>query len=185
MKKLNLGCGEFKKVGYINLDSNPFCNPDTIHDLNNFPYPFKDNNFELIEASHVFEHLNEPFEVMKELHRILKQNGKLIIKVPHFSRGFLNSEHKRGLDVSFPLYFNKNFKGGYIGVKFELESLKLKWFAQPYLKRTFLPKFVFYIGCFIGFLIDLFANLSPYICSRLWCYWVGGFEEIEFVFRKK
>jgi hypothetical protein len=41
------------------------------------------------------------------------------------------------------------------------------------------------LGQAIGAIIDLFANLSPWLCSRLWCYWVGGFEEIEFVFRVK
>ena len=35
----------------------------------------------------------------------------------------------------------------------------------------------------MGVVIDFFANLSPMFCSRVWCYIVGGFEEIEFDFR--
>jgi hypothetical protein len=31
--------------------------------------------------------------------------------------------------------------------------------------------------------MDLLANLSPYLASRLWGYWVGGFEEIEYRFQ--
>jgi predicted SAM-dependent methyltransferase len=69
--KLNLGCGEDKKPGYINLDSNPSVGPDVVYNLNIFPYPFADNAFDLIEASHILEHLDKPFAVMKELHRIL------------------------------------------------------------------------------------------------------------------
>jgi hypothetical protein len=36
----------------------------------------------------------------------------------------------------------------------------------------------------LGKAIDRAANWNPLVCSRLWCFAVGGFEEIEFVFRK-
>lgn len=182
MKKLNLGCGEFKKSGYINLDSNKDVNPDVIHDLNNIPYPFSDNSFGLIEADHVLEHLGDPFAVMRELHRVLAEDGRLIIRVPHFSRGFTHPDHKRGFDVTFPYYFHPEFKGGYCGVPFLLRKMKLKWFAQPYLKKTILPKPLYAIAFVAGTVFDIFANISPAVCSRLWCLWVGGFEEIEFHF---
>jgi hypothetical protein len=34
----------------------------------------------------------------------------------------------------------------------------------------------------LGDIINFFANLSPEFCSRFWCNWVGGFEEISFEF---
>ncbi len=76
-------------------------------------------------------------------------------------------------------------KGGYQGVEFQLEKMKLSWFAQEYLKKTVLPYPLFLIAKFIGKIIDFFANLSPFLCSRFWCFLVGGFEEIEFHFRVK
>jgi SAM-dependent methyltransferase len=182
MKKLNLGCGQFKKEEYINLDKDPQLDPDVLHDLNQFPYPFSDSSFDLIEADHVLEHLEDPFLVMKELHRILKSNGRLIIKTPHFSRGFTHPDHKRGFDVTFPYYFRSSFKGGYIGAEFSLEKLRLTWFAQPYLKKTVLPAPIYYFSLTVGKIIDLFANFCPVFCSRIWCFCVGGFEEIEFRF---
>jgi SAM-dependent methyltransferase len=181
---LNIGCGEFKKKGYINLDIDPKVNPDVVHDLNIFPYPFPSEYFDVIVANHVLEHLDSPFEVMKELHRILNKNGKLIIRVPHFSRGFTHADHKRGFDIHFYRYFDPSFKGGYSGVEFKLLSVRLRWFAQPYLKRTVMPRFLYLISKVFGKFIDFFANLSPVFCSRVWCFWVGGFEEIEFVFVK-
>ena len=33
-----------------------------------------------------------------------------------------------------------------------------------------------------GRAISAVANASPELCSRIWCNWVGGFEEIEFRF---
>lgn len=185
VKRLNLGCGDFKKEGYINVDIHPHLEPDVIHDLNIFPYPFADNEFDLIEASHVLEHLGDIFGAMKELHRILKPDGRLIINVPHFSRGFTHPEHKRGFDVTFPYYFNPSFKGGYIGVFFKPARMRLRWFAQPDLKKTVLSKPAFIAAEIAGNFFDFLANLSPSFCSRGWCFLVGGFEEIEFHFITK
>jgi SAM-dependent methyltransferase len=182
MMKLNLGCGEFRKEGYLNLDISPVVKPDLIHDLNKFPYPFQDSQFDLIEADHVLEHLENPFLVMKELHRITKNKGWVIIRVPHFSRGFTHPEHKRGFDITFPFYFRESFKGGYQGVDFDLKRLRLSWFAQQILKRETLSKASYILGCGLGSILSFLANLSPVLCSRVWCFWVGGLEEIEFQF---
>lgn len=184
MIKLNLGCGEFKKEGYINVDISDWGEPDLVHDLNNIPYPFDDYMFDLIEADHILEHLEEPFKVMAELNRILNQKGKLIIRVPHFSRAMTHPQHKRGFDVTFPKYFDKEFKGGYCGTSFICERMRLHWFAQKYLMKKILSPLTYYPLMLIGKIIDIPANMFPYFCSRVWCYWVGGFYEIEFIFRK-
>ena len=164
MKKLNLGCGFFKKEGFVNLDFSKDVNPDVVHDLNKFPYPFKDNEFDLIEADHVLEHLNEPFSVMKELRRITKQNGTIIIRVPHATRGFTNPDHIKSFDVSFPLYFNKNLKHFYHGFTLKLERMRLRWLGQTYLKKIVLPQYQYYPARILGKFIDFFANISPYLC---------------------
>ncbi len=180
--KLNIGCGAFKKPGYLNLDADPRAQPDVVHDLNVFPYPFPAESFSLIEADHILEHLNNPFKVMSELHRMLTDTGQLIVRVPHFSRGFTHAEHKRGFDVTFPFYFNPTFVGGYTGTHFQLNRMLLVWFAQPYLKKLVLNKGEYFLGSLMGSVLDAIANLSPTLCSRAWCFWVGGFEEIEFRF---
>jgi hypothetical protein len=106
------------------------------------------------------------------------------VKVPHFSRGFTHAEHAHGFDVTFPLYFNKNFaQAGYFGVDYKLEKMELHWLAFFHL----LP-FMGYGPVMIALLrvvhaiISAAANLSPAFASRIWCFWVGGFDEIEFVF---
>lgn len=182
-KKLNLGAGEFPKEGYVNVDFYSLNNPDVSHDLNQIPYPFEDDRFELVEADHVLEHLLDPFRVMGELRRICAPGALIRIRVPHFSRGFTHADHKRGFDVTFPYYFNPTFRPGYQRISLELVSTRLTWFAQPYLKKDLLPAPLYIIGRVAGAVLDFFANLSPYLCSRLWCFWVGGFEEVEFVFR--
>ncbi|MCI0532587.1 class I SAM-dependent methyltransferase [bacterium] len=184
-QKLNVGCGESKKDGYINLDFSELVKPDVKHDLNRFPYPFKDDTFDIIEVFHVLEHLDRPFDCMREFHRIMKHGGTLHVKVPHFSRGFTHAEHAHGFDVTFPLYFNPEFtKSGYFGVHFELISSELHWFAFPHLLRfmgfgTLASRLIQGASAVISFL----GNISPAFASRIWCFWVGGFDEIEFKFK--
>ena len=182
LKKLNLGCGKFKKLCYLNVNFGSVSTPDVVHDLEVIPYPFAEGGFELVEADHVLEHLSNPFQVMKEIHRITKNGGKVVIRTPHFSRGFTHPEHKRGFDVTFPFYFDPTFPGGYQGVQYELDRLRFRWFSQVELKRSVLPRSAFYLLRILGLVIDFFANLSPMACSRIWCYWVGGFDELEFHF---
>jgi len=185
MTKLNLGSGRIKKEGYINVDIDPSVNPDMIYDLSKTPYPFEKESIELIEADHVLEHLSDTMGIMKEFYRILKPKKKLIIRVPHFSRGFTHSSHIKGFDISFPYYFKPDFKGEYSGIPFKLEALRLHWCSQPELKKATLNILLAYSLIIIGKIINLFANISPAFCSRVWCFWVGGFDEIEFHFTKE
>jgi hypothetical protein len=182
-RKLNVGSGEFLKEGFVNVDYYSISTPDVTHNLDQIPYPFEENYFELVEADHVLEHLMNPFSVMSELYRICANGATIHVRVPHFSRGFTHADHKRGFDVTFPYYFNPKFGPGYQGTPLELVKMRLTWFAQPYMKKSVMPAALVFIGQVVGVGVDLFANLSPWLCSRLWCYWVGGFEEIEFVFK--
>jgi len=82
--KLNLGCGDDYKEGWINVDISDNVKSDVKHDLNVIPFPFRDRQFSYIEASHVLEHIDRKnfVLVMKELHRILKPGGILHVICP-------------------------------------------------------------------------------------------------------
>jgi len=182
--RLNIGCGRFPIDGWVNVDVDPSAKADVFHDLNVFPYPFASASAAEIVASHVLEHTADPFATMRELGRIVEPGGTLTVRVPHFSRGFTHADHRRGFDITFPRYFAPDFTGGYSGAPLECDRVRLRWFAQPYLKRRELSAVEFHVARLAGAWFDLWANLSPAIASRLWCFWVGGFEEIEFVFRR-
>ncbi len=182
--RINLGCGRFPKEGFVNVDWAATPGVDVVHDLTRLPLPFEDGCAELIELDHVLEHLSDVFGTMRELHRVLRPGGEVVIRVPHFSRGFSHPEHQRGFDATFPYYFRPDFAGGYTGVEFETSSVRMTWFAQPYLKRTVMSQPVFAVAQTLGKVFDAAANAHPLICSRAWCYYVGGFEQIEFRMRK-
>lgn len=181
-RRLNLGCGKYPKAGHLNVDRAWSARPELICDLDRYPYPFADATFDEIHASHVLEHLSDPLLAMGEWRRLLRPRGRLTVKVPHFSRGFTNPDHKRGFDVSFPLYFDARTAPWYTGTSFELAGMKLHWNAQPYLKRYVLSPWAAAAAALAGKVIDGVANLHPMLFSRLFTFWVGGFEEIEFVF---
>ena len=84
MMKLNLGSGENIKSGFVNLDYKKYKGVDIVHDMTKFPYPFKDNTFNYIEAIDVLEHISHVYlvDIFNELYRILKEGGQLYIKSP-------------------------------------------------------------------------------------------------------
>lgn len=55
---------------------------------NIYKLPCKNQQFDLIICSEVLEHLQDDFKAMRELKRILKPKGKLIITVPHLNFPF-------------------------------------------------------------------------------------------------
>lgn len=79
---LNLGCGFDKKPGWINVDAFAICEPDVVHDLNQFPYPWDDESVDGIQMIHVLEHLDDWWYAFVECARILKPGGTFEIRVP-------------------------------------------------------------------------------------------------------
>ena len=53
------------------------------HNLNKLPLPFRNNEFDTILCSHVLEHTEIPYRIIKEMKRILKKDGNLIIAMPN------------------------------------------------------------------------------------------------------
>jgi SAM-dependent methyltransferase len=87
MLKVNLGAGSSKIDGYVSLDKFEFFEPDIVHDLETFPYPFDDNSVDNIIMSHVLEHIGQHPDtfhaIIKELYRICKPAALIDIAVPH------------------------------------------------------------------------------------------------------
>lgn len=156
MKKLNLGCGEDIKLGWINLDSLKLAGVNIIHDLNKFPYPFKDNEIDIVYTSHVLEHVDDLIKTMKELRRICKPGAKISIRVPHFACGvsWRDPTHKRLFSYHTFDYFTDDCFYGL--PKFKIVDRKLNFTR---LEFTFLNKF-----------INPLVNINPTIYERFFCW---------------
>lgn len=94
--KLNIGCGNDIREGFINLDIAQLPGVDVVCDIENSLLPFENHSFEYIICCDVLEHVDYP-KVLKEIHRVLKPDGVVEIRVPHFtsSNNFIDPTHKR------------------------------------------------------------------------------------------
>lgn len=71
-----------KNTEYRTADLNPgeYISADEIVDIQNTPYD--DDYFDIILCSHVLEHVEDDIKALKELHRIIKPGGIVLILVP-------------------------------------------------------------------------------------------------------
>ena len=86
MTKLNLGCGQNKINGCINVDIEKSCNPDLVHDFLKTKLPFESGSMDEVYLFHTIEHIQKKFHrfLISEIHRVLKPNGKFMVSYPEF-----------------------------------------------------------------------------------------------------
>ena len=114
MIKLNLGCGNHLKDGFINVDIRP--TGDVVADVRNLP--FKKDSVDGIVAVDVFEHI--PFAESQSLLDhwcdILKPNGEIYIQTPCLDRiiqYYQETGHKtiEGMEITIACLFgDQNYK---------------------------------------------------------------------------
>jgi len=86
-KLLDVGCGkkpyqyifQSKVTSYIGIDKEF---GDVLGSA--LCLPFLDNSFNTVLSTQVIEHVEEPFQMMSEIHRVLKKDGFLILTAPLF-----------------------------------------------------------------------------------------------------
>ncbi|HEX3559537.1 MAG TPA: methyltransferase domain-containing protein [Pyrinomonadaceae bacterium] len=107
MKILDIGCGKHKTPGAIGLDSNPRSDADVFHDLDRVPYPFPDDEFDLIVGNQVIEHVSDLLAVVAELHRVARPGAVIRLDTPHYSdiASYTDPTHKRHLTTESFAYF--------------------------------------------------------------------------------
>lgn len=112
-KFLDLGCGP----GYVGREVEDRCevyyldaNPDELKNIKSKrkyvgyaeKTPFKKDFFDWVMCGDMLEHLDDDGAAVKEIHRILKKNGKVIVTVPAYRRLYGHHDkligHKRRYD---------------------------------------------------------------------------------------
>ena len=80
---------DIKKSGHDHKNSKV----DKFYDGKNLPFP--DNSFDSVVSFEVFEHIFNIDEILSEIHRVLKPDGKLLITIP-----FAWDEHEAPFDYA-------------------------------------------------------------------------------------
>lgn len=111
-KMLALGCGNTPIEGAVNHDvSKHSPHVDVAHDLDILPWPWGDESFGAIFAIDVFEHLRLDVDLwLNQCHRILSDDGVLVIRVPHYSHenAYTDPTHRRFFTTHTFDYWDKS-----------------------------------------------------------------------------
>ena len=79
---LHLGCGRPRLEGWVNCDFTPGLNVDEAFDVQK-AWPFDTNTVSAIYASHLLEHLRDPWTFFREAWSVLRPNGAMTLRLPH------------------------------------------------------------------------------------------------------
>jgi SAM-dependent methyltransferase len=168
---VNMGCGTKymesstteKWVNVDDLSECPKARVDIKHNLNRFPYPFRDKSVSKIYCNHVLEHLTDPTRTLYEFARILKPGGVLQLNVPYFTRGYSVHKHYHGFS------------------KWSVLTDTAQIFTP--VKVTFVwdnpESFGFFLGSFCR-LWNKMLNVNHFFTERFLPYKFGGINEIHF-----
>lgn len=126
--KVILGCGELQYEGNCLYIDQIQTRPDVfVWNLNEVPWPTKDETTETVVAKDVIEHLDDVIKTIEECHRILRPEGELIITTPHYEseNSWHDPTHKWHLTERSFDYFDPGTEFGskygyYTKAKFEI-----------------------------------------------------------------
>ncbi len=179
---LEIGCGQQKKKGAITVDKLDLPHVDIIADLEDGLGFLPDSSVDEIHCRSVLEHIDNFENLMKEIVRVLKADGRARIFVPHFSNPYSYSDytHKRHFGLYTFYYFVENRKqlkrkvpDFYSNIRIEILSLKLV-FRSPFWISKQLKKM---LGAVFNCHRSVMEFYEQHLCYLLPCY------GIEIVFK--
>lgn len=166
---LDAGCGTGAEINYLkkfgtvyglDLSSTAvqFCKKRGIKniktgDISNMPY--KENYFDLVFLMDVLEHTSNNLAVLKEIHRVLKPDGILVMTIPALP--FIYSKHDRAQG-----HFKRYSKGDVQNItkKAHFKELKVSYFNLFLSPPIILIRLISKIGGIFGRLADFDSQLN-------------------------
>jgi ubiquinone/menaquinone biosynthesis C-methylase UbiE len=150
--EVELGCGDRRKslaeCGRIGIDQVAAENVDIVADLEEGLSFLPDKSVDLIHARSLFEHINNFERLLSEVLRVLKDDGRARILVPHFSNPYHYSDptHVRFFGLYSFYYFvrpelqpARKVPVFYTAARLEIHSLRLV-FKSPFKGRRWFKK---------------------------------------------
>ncbi|WP_136602531.1 methyltransferase domain-containing protein [Salinigranum halophilum] len=99
-RRANLGCGTDYIDGFHNVDVRNVAADQNV-DLNDLPWPWADDTFDLVLLDNVLEHLDDPQLALTECARVVEIGGEVVVRCPYpFSPGAFRTDHKAFLHPS-------------------------------------------------------------------------------------
>ncbi len=152
--KLNIGCGNKRKEGFVGVDKFPCDAVDTLADINK-TLPFDANVVDEIWLDNVIEHVTDISHLMAEMHRICKRGAKISIITPHYTSpsSWRDPTHLHHLSFFSMDHFEKSDVAHYTGGGYRVANKKLS-----------------FSGGIMGLIGRLIFMLSPRQYESRWCF---------------
>ena len=152
--KLNIGCGNKKKQGFLGVDRYPCDAVDIVADINGV-LPFRSDTVQEIWMDNVIEHVTDISKLMKEIHRVCKNNAVISIITPHFSSAasWRDPTHLHHLSFFSMNHFEKNDVAHYTGGGYKIIARRLS-----------------FVGGVMGMCGHIIFKLSPAKYESKWCF---------------
>lgn len=133
---LDVGCGTSKFKGATGIDVAELPGVDIVWDLNQFPWPVEEESQDVVIMQDILEHLDDTIQVMEEVHRVLKEGGRLYLRFVLWSHDYAFSDptHKKYFSDRIVSFFTSGRGRGYYSTaRFKL--IRKKLFYNPSVKR--------------------------------------------------
>jgi SAM-dependent methyltransferase len=153
---LELGCGQKKKPDRITIDKIDLPYVDIVADIENGLAFLPDNSVDEIHCRSVLEHIENFENLMREIVRILKKDGKAYVFVPHFSNPYYYSDptHKRFFGLYTFYYFvdtekqlRRKVPNFYTDIRINIISLRLLFRSPFWITRQIKKIFGLVFNC--------------------------------------
>jgi len=117
MLKLDVGCGQNKKKGFLGIDIASSQNVDFVLDITSEKLPFPENSVDEVFSNHFFEHIDSPKEALEELIRVSVGGAIFEIWTPYLKsdeafllghRHFYNETIWRHICIEYPHFWLKD-----------------------------------------------------------------------------
>lgn len=151
--KLNLGCGNKSKNGFIGVDKFNCNAVDVIADLTQ-PLPFDDSTVDEVFMDNVIEHIPDIPAFLSELSRICIKNARITIYTPHFAShaSWRDPTHVHHLSYFSMDHLEKKSVSHYMNSGFEVIERKLSF------------------GGLMGNIGRILFTFSPRSYEANWCF---------------
>lgn len=137
-------------------------------------FPYENNSFDMVLLNEVIEHLPQsPIIALKEIHRVTKKGGYIMITTPNISRSINRVKAMLGKSIMYPIdvFFEEDGRGNNIyhrhNREYTLSELgtllaKTSWKIEeksyftsytPFRKRTIPDPWFLFFGKFINYLL--------------------------------
>ena len=172
LKILDLGCGNRKHPGAVGVDKEQGSCADIIVNLDDLPYPFQDNSWDIIYCCDVLEHMHNTVRVIEELYRISKPGARIIISCPHFSshNAYTDLTHQRAFGVrSFDFFSDEES----MLIRYARSKARFKILKKKIVPNRFMLKSKKKIIKIRNRPLEYFINLSAFvqdIYERFFCF---------------